>query len=213
MSEVHSLSAPADAPLRPQGGEDLGAKVASRICHDLANPLGAIANGLELLLLSGLEPSPEMSLLQDSVASASARIRWFRLAFGPAGPQRVGRAEVTDILRAISRGTRLSYDWTVEGDAPRGEVKAVFLLLQCLEAALPLGGRLTISRSDDEWEVTAQSPRLRFDPSLWASLTSAQATRPDTPALVQFALLPETLAELGRNLQVEPGADQILARF
>jgi hypothetical protein len=112
MTEVHSLSAPADAPLRPQGGTDLGAKVASRICHDLSNPLGAIANGLELLLMTGLEPSPEMSLLQDSVASASARIRWFRLAFGPAGPQRVGRAEVTDILGAISRGTRLSYDWT-----------------------------------------------------------------------------------------------------
>ena len=90
MSEVHSL--PADATLRPHGGTDLGAKVASRICHDLANPLGAIANGLELLLLPGLEPTPEMSLLQDSVASASARIRWFRLAFGPASPQRVSRA-------------------------------------------------------------------------------------------------------------------------
>ena len=211
MTEVHSLSA--DATLRPHGGTDLGAKVASRICHDLANPLGAIANGLELLLMTGLEPTPELSLLQDSVASASARIRWFRLAFGPAGPQRVGRAEVTDILRAISRGTRLSYDWTVQGDAPRGEVKAVFLLLQCLEAALPLGGRLTISRSDDAWQVTAQSPRLRFDPSLWASLTSPEVPSPDTPAQVQFALLPQALAELGRALQVEAGTDQIRARF
>ena len=211
MTEVHSLSA--DATLRPDAGPDLGAKVASRICHDLANPLGAIANGLELLLLTGLEPSPEMSLLQDSVASASARIRWFRLAFGPAGPQRVGRAEVTDILRAISKGSRLSYDWTVEGDAPRGEVKAVFLLLQCLEAALPLGGRITISRSDGAWQVTAQSPRLRFDPTLWASLTSPEATSPDTPALVQFTLLPQALAELLREIQVEAGAEQILARF
>lgn len=213
MSEVHSLSAPAEAAPRPDAGPDLGAKVASRICHDLANPLGAIANGLELLLLTGLEPTPELSLLQDSVASASARIRWFRLAFGPAGPQRIGRAEVTDILRAISKGSRLSYDWTAQGDAPRGEVKAVFLLLQCLEAALPLGGRLTISRSDDAWHVTAQSPRLRFDASLWGSLTSPEATRPDTPALVQFALLPQALAELGREIHVEAETEQILARF
>ena len=212
MSEVHSMST-MDAPQRPNSGTDLGAKVASRICHDLASPLGAIANGLELLLLTGLEPSPEMSLLQDSVASANARIRWFRLAFGPAGAQRVARAEIIDILRAISRGSRLSYEWGAEGDTPRGEVKAVFLLLQCLETALPTGGRIHIRQSSGSWQVTAQSPRLRFDQSLWDSVGSPQAMLPDGAALVQFALLPQALAELGRSLQVEADCVQIVTRF
>jgi histidine phosphotransferase ChpT len=61
--------------------------------------------------------------------------------------------------------------------------------------------------------MTAQSPRLRFDPSLWASLTSPEARPPDAPAFVQFALLPQAVAELGRTITVETEAERILARF
>src|SRR5690606_36320108 len=77
---------------------DLGALVASRICHDLVNPLGAIGNGVELLALTtGFGPaagpqgaslqgtaggSPELALIAESTTHAAARARLFRLAFG-----------------------------------------------------------------------------------------------------------------------------------
>lgn len=37
---------------------DLSALIGSRICHDLISPLGAIANGVELMALTGAEKTP-----------------------------------------------------------------------------------------------------------------------------------------------------------
>ena len=63
----------------------LTALVASRICHDLISPIGAIGNGVELLTMeSGGTLRPEFALISESVANANARIRLFRIAFGAA---------------------------------------------------------------------------------------------------------------------------------
>jgi histidine phosphotransferase ChpT len=43
--------------------KDTSALLGSRICHDLISPLGAISNGLELLAMSGIASSPEMTLI------------------------------------------------------------------------------------------------------------------------------------------------------
>ena len=61
---------------------DLSALIGSRICHDLINPLGAIANGVELIALTVAEQTPEMLLFAESVEAANARIEFFRLAYG-----------------------------------------------------------------------------------------------------------------------------------
>ena len=39
---------------------DLAALVGSRICHDLISPIGAIGNGVELLMMEGAAKGPEM---------------------------------------------------------------------------------------------------------------------------------------------------------
>ena len=91
-----------------QNDLDLAALVSSRICHDLISPIGAINNGLELLNMSGATPvGPEMQLIYDSVKSASARIRFFRIAFGTASDDPVVRNEVTSILTEMFNGGRL----------------------------------------------------------------------------------------------------------
>ncbi len=64
---------------------DLAALVGSRICHDLISPIGAIGNGVELVLLDAAVGGPEVTLIADSVSHANARIRFFRIAFGATG--------------------------------------------------------------------------------------------------------------------------------
>lgn len=206
MTEVH---APPGDP-----SPALNALIASRMCHDLSSPLGAIANGLELLEMSGLGGSPEMDLIAESVAHANARVRFFRLAYGVASPhQFVQASEVAATLGALSRGGRLSYEWQAGGDLPRPEVQAAFLLIQCLECALPLGGRIVVAREEAAWTVEAQAQRLRVDEPIWAALSDPAATPPEKPALVQFALLPAALGALGRRLDLSVGAEAIAARF
>ena len=67
-----------------QDKPDLAALIASRICHDLISPIGAIGNGVELLAMEPGGPRPEMALISESVANANARIRFFRICFGQA---------------------------------------------------------------------------------------------------------------------------------
>jgi histidine phosphotransferase ChpT len=207
MSDVHPGSEGMET------GGDLAALVASRICHDVAGPLGAVANGLELLVLAGLPPSPELDLLGESVEGAVARLRFFRLAFGAPRGRAVGRAEVEGILRGIEKTSRLTYAWTASGDLPREEVKAAFLLLLCLESSLPLGGSIAAAREDGQWRLEGEGRRLRPNGDLWAALAAFAPLAPETAAEVPFAVLSGTLAALGRRLEVEITDGRIVARF
>ncbi|HMR60143.1 MAG TPA: histidine phosphotransferase, partial [Amaricoccus sp.] len=61
---------------------DLSALVSARLCHDLISPMGAIRNGMELLQMApGEAQSPEHALIADSLETALAKLRYFRLAF------------------------------------------------------------------------------------------------------------------------------------
>jgi len=192
---------------------DLTALVGSRICHDLISPLGAIGNGVELLELSGMAQTPEMALIAESVAAAQARIKFFRVAYGTAeAASTISRAEITGTLGAVARGGRLSYFWEAEGDVPRREAKALFLLLQCLETAMPLGGEIHVRRIATGWEVVAEGDKMSVDEALWTGMLGR--IRPQvTAAQVQFALLPQALAPLGKVLALKLGLGRIVARF
>src|SRR6056297_564783 len=91
---------------------ELAALVGSRICHDLISPIGAISNGVELIALTDNSGGAEMALIKQSVESAAARIRFFRIAYGAAAAgQTTQTAEIKSILGALADGGRVSYDW------------------------------------------------------------------------------------------------------
>lgn len=193
---------------------DLAALIASRICHDLISPIGAIGNGVELLGMDPQVQGPEMTLLSESVANATARIRFFRICFGAAGPdQRIARSEVISVLTDLSRGGRVSYAWTSPADLSRREVRLAFLLLQCVETALAYGGKVGVTRDDAGWSILAEAPRLKIDPALWEVLTDARAPVDIAAGQVHFALVPDELARQGRKLVTEVGVASIRLGF
>jgi histidine phosphotransferase ChpT len=188
--------------------------IASRICHDLISPIGAIGNGVELLTMeSGSAVRPELALISASVANANARIRLFRIAFGAAtGDQRIARNEVLSILTDLGHAGRITYAWTSHGDLARREVRLVFLLVLCLETVLPYGGRVEVAQSETFWVIKAEAQRTKFDPALWAMLTDPAVTGPVEPGQVQFALVGRDLARLGRELQTDVMATGLTLR-
>jgi histidine phosphotransferase ChpT len=187
----------------PPCAPDLVALVGSRIAHDLASPIGAIANGVELLALTGLDGSPEMALITESVQNASARIKTFRIAFGAAGAgQSVSQAEIRALTAAAADGRKLEIDWQVPGDVARTDAKLAVLALMCLETAMPWGGHASVSREGALWRIAARADRLNIDPCLWAPLDSAAAPGDVAPAQVHFLLLPTEAAAQARSLHV-----------
>src|SRR3954470_6811530 len=60
--------------------------LASRVCHDLISPVGAVHNGVEFLQETGVEAGAEaVALIAHSAQQASAKLQIFRLAYGAGG--------------------------------------------------------------------------------------------------------------------------------
>ena len=193
---------------------DLVALLGSRICHDLISPIGAISNGVELLMMDGATMGPEIALIAESVANANARIRFFRVAFGASSTdQRIGRPEVLSILSDLTRGGRLSIDWRGPADLPRREVKLAFLLIQCLESAMAFGGRITVDRLDGRWTLLAEAAKLKLDADLWEMLSNPAAKTDVTAAHVHFALVPDEMQRQNRRLSADIGQTEIRLSF
>ncbi|WP_166415700.1 histidine phosphotransferase family protein [Cochlodiniinecator piscidefendens] len=193
---------------------DLAALLGSRICHDLISPLGAIGNGLELLEMTQSANGPELDLVSDSVASANARIKFFRVAFGHArGDQQIADREVRSILAEHAKNSRQTIDWQISQDPLRNLVKIAFLLINCMESATPFGGNVTVSEDNGRWQITATAERLIINSPLWEVLSNPNATHELKPAEVQFALVPLEIQRSGRRLTVEIEESGISVRF
>lgn len=175
----------------------LTAMIASRICHDLISPLGAISNGVELLQLTMAPPlPPELQLIADSIRSANARVLFLRLAFGVAGEgQSMGQGELAALVRGWTEGGRLQIDWQPGPPCSRLRARRVCLALLCLEAALPQGGEIRVRDDGGLWHLRARGRRVALPPALWEMLTEPQCSVELSPGRIQFALLRGDLLE------------------
>jgi histidine phosphotransferase ChpT len=183
-------AAPLAAPESASGGPataGLDALVASRLCHDLIGPIGAIGNGLEFVG-AGLAASPELSLITESAALAVAKIRFFRIAFGHCGPaETIDAKTLAATLGAACGSGRLAIEWLPEA-LPRREARLLFLLVLCAESALPRGGRLLVERHPGGLDLRADGQRTRYDETLWAHLLDGRPVPGLTAGQVHFAL-------------------------
>ena len=194
--------------------ETIAALIGSRICHDLISPIGAVTNGLELLALTGVPDGPEMNLVHDSAVSANARIMLFRLAFGLAAPgQSVSCDELCRAWQGGQTGKPVRLIWSGPDSLPRTEARAILLACLCAEPALPQGGEIGVTRTGGDWQLTITGRALAFDATLWGCLSGRAAPNGVTPAQVQFILLPQVLAEMGRQARMTQTQDRLTVMF
>ena len=151
---------------------NLASLISARICHDLANPIGAISNGMELMELSGAERTPEFDLTADSVQNANAKLNFFRIAFGPATAGELSPPEIIRTLDEVFNSTRTQINWQITDSVDRNDAKRLFLLLQCLSSALPRGGAITASRTGNQTTLTAVGDRVQCDGTSWEGLAT-----------------------------------------
>ncbi len=78
--------------------------LASRICHDLISPVGAINNGVEFMEEMGDDPEQRkdaLGLISHSASQASAKLQAFRIAYGAGG--RDNNVKPEDVQKAFSQ--------------------------------------------------------------------------------------------------------------
>lgn len=182
---------------------DLGALVGARLCHDLISPLGAIRNGLELLQMSApeAEQPPEVGLISDSLETALAKLRYYRLAFGPADPRsRQSFGEAVQATDAMFSG-RFTVAWETRGlDMPRPVARLIYLAILCLEKSLPMGGLVRVSVAEDAVRLAVDGRRTAPPPGLWEHVIDGAPLDELRADGVQFAMLRQALRETRHRL-------------
>lgn len=194
---------------------DLAALLCSRLCHDLLSPVGALANGLELL---ADETDPEMrtkvvELLEQSARISTEKLRFFRLAFGAAGGfgEAIPVDETKSVIDALAaEAKRVEVQWAIaDSSLPKPAVKVMLNLAQIALDALVRGGTLDIGaeRRDGAIEIVARAraERLAFDEIIGRALQGDLAPgelSSRTAAAHMIAILAE---ELDGGLQYKLG--------
>lgn len=129
--------------------------LASRICHDLISPVGAINNGVELLEEMGAQVGEEaVKLIGHSADMASRRLRLFRLCYGAAGADsNLSADDVLTTMRDYISGSRVSITWTPEkmkvSPLPKGGAKVLLNLVIIAYEALVHGGSIDVTLAAD----------------------------------------------------------------
>lgn len=97
----------------------LSRMLVTRLCHDLAGPLGAVATGVEFLSEAGEADPSSLGLIASSAKSAIDRLKLLRTALGRAGGQ--DGADLPVLLAGYFeavQGARhpVEIDWEIDRD-------------------------------------------------------------------------------------------------
>lgn len=91
---------------------------------------------------------PEAELISKSAENANARLRFFRLAFGPTiAGQSISGSELADIFSRYFAGSSFEVRVFVPNGMSRAKAKMSLLLLMCCETHMFRAGKLTLDSS------------------------------------------------------------------
>jgi histidine phosphotransferase ChpT len=182
----------------------LTALVASRICHDMVEPMSAIIQGLEMIKGADGKTDPDaLSLLDTGVGKAWAKLEFFRFAMAGAVAEGDSTLEeghaVAEKLYSVLKPELI---WNAPAVAmPRPAVRVIVNLLLIANECLPRGGavELTAQEQGDAVEVvvTAKGPRAKLKE------TTATALRGEDGELSGHTIQPTLTGLLARQGGVE----------
>jgi histidine phosphotransferase ChpT len=169
---------------------DLAALLCSRVCHDVISPVGAVANGLEVLDEEDDEEMRKMALdlVRRSARQASAKLQFCRIAFGAAGQpgSMLDLGEAGEIARLFVGEEKVKLDWRAPpGPREKSEAKLLLNMMLMAMAAIPRGGVVTVGAGDTSLTAVAEGEGARVPEKTSAVLAGAVAAREFDARMVQ----------------------------
>lgn len=146
---------------------DLAALLCSRVCHDVISPVGAIANGLELIDDPEMDAETKetaLEMVRSSAKTAAAKLKFCRIAFGAAGSAGalIDMGEAGEIAKAFVGAEKVKLDWQAPREnRPKQQVKLVLNMMLMAMAAIPRGGLVTITVEGDAFTARAAGDRAK----------------------------------------------------
>ena len=180
QSAIPSSDAP-DLPDEPLDAVSLSALIASRLCHDLINPVGAIGSGLEVMSDDDMDETMKtaaVDLIKNGGGKSVALLKFARLAYGASGGRGVeipmDEAELT--LKELFAWSKAALEWKLPAaPAPKNHVKAVLILAQFAVDCVPRGGVVTVSSAENGYMIEATGKRVLLNDDLTPALAGDAA--------------------------------------
>jgi histidine phosphotransferase ChpT len=146
MTDLPHVSAP-----------DLAALLASKLCHDIISPVGAVQSGLELLdEMPGDEES--MALVRSSTKSAVVKLQFARIAYGASGSStaQIDLGDARQVAEGLMSFERANLSWTGErAYVAKNIAKLILNLVVVANASVPRGREVQV-------EVEQLEPQVRL---------------------------------------------------
>lgn len=195
----------------------LASLLCSRVCHDLISPVGAIANGLEVLNDDDDDLMKEhaMTLIQSSAQQASAKLQFARLAFGAAGAAGdfIDLGDARQVTLGLLESGKIELEWPADNQLlPKDAVKLLLNLILIGIDSIPRGGRLQINSQIDGEDLSLQVRALGTKAKVPEDVKEVLLTNetPDIEEMSARSIQPHLSALVARELGVEltvSGAD------
>ena len=145
---------------------NITALVAARMCHDLASPIGAIGNGVELVELTGKTLGQEGELVKASVNAAVAKLKLFRIAFGQFNADEIlNAAEILAVQTAWNVTGRIHVDF-IPKQLRKTDMKTCLLILQSIQVTMPQGAKVVVKIAEGRRIIHTIGPKVTFDEAL-----------------------------------------------
>jgi histidine phosphotransferase ChpT len=156
--------------------------LAARLCHELAAPIAAINNGVELLADDGSDPgSPPgtdfsreaAALIGDSARRAASRLQFYRFAYGFGCGSALAGPAPHELVGAMFNGSRIACNYSEKvRRLPLEWQKLACNLLSVGVETLPRGGRLILSAEPLNLEAINEVTDLHPDTGAALMLTT-----------------------------------------
>jgi histidine phosphotransferase ChpT len=194
----------------------------SRLCHDMAGPVGAINNGVELLK----DPNPtyhaeSIDLIEVSAKEAVARLLYFRQAYGNCKNQSgISMAAIKELVKNYYMGKNITFTWPeAHGDSDSMQpimpdiVKLVLNTVLIVSGTLIHGGNVAIKvktqKNDLAVKIRGEGKTVKLHEYLSSTLTSDLKEIKVDSKNAQAYLTRILAKRIGGALKVDIGDDYI----
>lgn len=178
----------------------------ARLCHELVSPVGAINNGVELLLEEDQEFAKEATkLIGESARKAGRSLMFYRFAYGSAsGAVSDAGAKAREVALGLLEGGKVRCDWSDAMTAlPSAWQKLACNTLIVAAEALTRGGTVLVrpvANGANGIEVTAEGEGINFSAELQAALADDASVAALTTRTVQGYFTAQLALALGARL-------------
>ncbi|MFZ4541876.1 MAG: histidine phosphotransferase family protein [Rickettsiales bacterium] len=191
----------------------LAEMIATRLCHDLTGPIGAVNNGVEFLDEEGFDMQNEaVQLILSSAHEAVNRLMFYRQAYGRVGESgESSLAEKKKITVDFFSGTKIKVDWPdshtdASGVAISQKMSRLLLNLLIIAGGSAIrGGTLSVrvalgEDGEKQIDISVTGETIKLDTDTTAILNNTSDDVSLTPKTAQPFLAMQLAQELRANV-------------